>query len=76
VTGFEPLGEKRFSATLSDQIQHITTRDRTEGRHRSVVRHPRLVLHHHEDDEQVIDLRQRDERRVEESDGEEPRAAE
>ena len=44
---------------------------RSQGRHRRVIRHPGFVPGHHQHDENVVDLWQRDERRIEKGDGKE-----
>ena len=76
MTPLQALREECLTAAFSDEIQHIAPRNGAGCCHQRVVRHQRLVAHHHQDDEQIVDLWQRDERGVEEGDNEEAWTAE
>ena len=71
-----PLLQERLAALAGQVVDHVAAGHRPERGHGRVVEHQRLVLRDHQHDQQVVDLRQRDERGIQRRDGEESRAAE
>jgi hypothetical protein len=68
--------DERVAAAPADVIQEQTSGDRSERRRSRIERHPRLVLRHHEDEQQVVHFRQRQDGRIQEGDDEESRSTE
>ena len=64
----EPPADQRIAAAPADAVQHEAAEDGAEGRHQSVEGHPLRMLHDKQNDQQVVDLGERQERRVEEGD--------
>jgi hypothetical protein len=72
----EAFAQKRLAAFGGKDVDHVAADDRPQSRHRRVVQHPRLVLRDHQHDQDVVDLRQRDERGIEHRHREDPRTSE
>ena len=72
--GPEALAHQRVAALAADEIQRQAAAHRPKRRARGVQDKSLLVLHHHPDHQQVGDLWQRKNRRIEKSDQEEARS--
>jgi hypothetical protein len=59
--GVHAPAQERLSTLLGQVIDRETAEQRAERRHPHVVRHRGLVVRHHDDNEEVVDLRERDE---------------
>jgi hypothetical protein len=72
---FEAAPDEGLATLAGEQVDGQATRERPERGHARVEEHEVLALQHHPDDEEVVGLRERQERRVEIGDQEEARAA-
>ena len=72
----EPLSQKRFAALAGEGVERKTASHGAKSRHGRVVDHSLLVLRRQPDDEEIVDLREREKRRVQERNEEEPWPAE
>src|SRR5688572_396984 len=63
---FQALVQERLAAFFRQVIQDVTAGHRAERGHGGVIEHPVLVFGNHDDHKQVVDVRQRQERGVEE----------
>jgi len=61
----EALAEKGLAAAACHGVQRKAAEERSEGRHRRVIGHPRGILGAEHDDQEVVDLRKRQEGRIE-----------
>ena len=71
----EAPADQRLPSLPADGVHHEAAGQRPERRHRRIERHPLGIPGHAQDEQQVVDLRQREERRVEGGDQEQSRRA-
>src|SRR5688572_29653268 len=64
--GFQASAQERVAAFSGQVVQDVAAGHRAERGHGGVIEHPVLVLGNHDDHEQVVDVRKRQERGIEE----------
>lgn len=75
VAALQPFAQQRLTTAARHRVQHEAPDQRSDCRHRRVIRHARGVGRAEHDDQQIVDLRKRQERRVEQRDHEQANSA-